>query len=415
MKSKIAQTKKALLQYAAKFPFCAYLDNCESEVDKYGKYELLVAVAGENAQLIRTWEEMKLAKKDWLFGILPYELKNVFESNLQTTKEAEIPFSEVLFFVPETVWGLKRGSNVVQIWGKQDHSALNFKKAKANKPQKIHFESNFSKSDYLSTIEQIKADIKEGDFYELNLAQRFIANIELNNPAHLFSDLIRVSPVPFAVFMRFQNQYLMCASPERFLQLSDNQLVSQPIKGTAKRGENPQDEENQLHYLRTSEKEQAENIMIVDLTRNDLYRSAEINSVQVPHLFEIQTFPTLHQLVSTVTAQKRAEVSWQQVIENTFPPGSMTGAPKVMTMNRIAKYEQLSRGIYAGSAGYISPDNEFDFNVIIRSLVYDAAQKLLTYYMGGAITFDSIPEKEYEETLVKAEAIRKIFAKFAEA
>lgn len=403
----LPQIKQALLHYAAQFPFCAYLDNCESEADKYGKYELLVAVAGENAQLIRSWAEMKKNEKKWLFGILPYELKNIFETKLTQTTESEIPFSEVAFFVPETIWRIRRGENELEILGIERDFSENISIKTSN--ENIQFQSNFTKERYISTIEKIKADIREGDFYELNLAQRFLANTKLESPAATFWNLIQVSPVPFATFMRFQNQYLMCASPERFLQLSDNQLVSQPIKGTSKRGKDAKEDEMQREYLRTSEKEQAENIMIVDLTRNDLYRSAEINSVEVPHLFEIQIFPTVHQMVSTVVAKKRKEISWQETIENTFPPGSMTGAPKVMTMNKIAEYESLSRGIYAGSAGYISPDESYDFNVIIRSLVYDEAQSLLTYYMGGAITFDSIPEQEYEETLIKAQAIRQIF------
>jgi para-aminobenzoate synthetase component 1 len=403
----LSQLKKSLLHYAAKFPFCAYLDNCESDIDKYGKYELLVAVASENAQQITSWEQMKNAPKTWLFGILPYELKHVFEENLQRATESEMSFSEVAFFVPETLWYLKRGEKELKIWGKECDFETKIPEKNAQLP--LSFQSNFTKSRYISTIEQIKSDIKEGDFYELNLAQRFFAKVNLHNPAQIFDDLIAISPVPFAAFIRFKNQYLMCASPERFLQLSDNQLVSQPIKGTSKRGKDALEDEKEKDYLRNSEKEQAENIMIVDLTRNDLYRSAEINSVQVPHLFEIQTFPTLHQLVSTVTARKRKEVSWQQTLENTFPPGSMTGAPKVMTMNKIAQYESLSRGIYAGSAGYISPEGDYDFNVIIRSLIYEEGKNLLTYYMGGAITFDSIPEQEYEETLVKAKAIHKVF------
>lgn len=405
----LAATKYALLQYAAQFPFCAYLDNCESTVDRYGKYELLVAVASENTRTFTSWEAMKSAENTWLFGVLPYELKDVFEQNLQQTQASDIPFSEVCFFAPETIWYIKRGSNKLEHWGKErDFQTFN-SSSSTSVQNPIHFESNFTESRYLATIAQIKSDIKEGDYYELNLAQRFLAETELENPAQTFWNLIQISPVPFATFMRFKTQYLLCASPERFLQLSDNQLVSQPIKGTSKREKDIVADEKQRAYLRNSEKEQAENIMIVDLMRNDLYRSAEINSVSVPHLFEIQSFPTVHQMVSTVVAQKREEVSWQETIENTFPAGSMTGAPKIMTMNRIAQYEGISRGVYAGSAGYVSPSGDYDFNVVIRSLVYDAAQKRLSYHVGGAITYDSAPAQEYEETLIKAAAIRKVF------
>jgi len=221
--------------------------------------------------------------------------------------------------------------------------------------------------------------------------------------------LTGVSPVPFASYLRWQDCYLICASPERFLQLRGDQLCSQPIKGTAPRGMTSAADAAHRAYLAHSEKEQAENVMIVDLTRNDLHRSCRTGTVTVPQLFEIQVFPQVFQLVSTVVGQKRPELSVPQVLANTFPPGSMTGAPKVMTLGMIDRYEPLGRGLYAGSVGYFAPGGDFDFNVVIRSLIYDAREQLLSYHVGGAITYDSDPQREYEETLIKARAIRKLF------
>ena len=272
------------------------------------------------------------------------------------------------------------------------------------------FEANFSKENYIETIEKLQAHIKEGDCYEINLAQRFWAKAHSFSPAAVYAQLRKHSQVPFATFIKWEEKHLLCASPERFLKLNKNNIVSQPIKGTAARGKNTQEDMQYKAYLQNSLKEQAENVMIVDLTRNDLYRSTEINSVKVPYLFEIQSFSTVHQLVSTIVGKKRADITWANVIAHTFPPGSMTGAPKVRTAQLIDKYETVARGIYAGSAGYISPENNFDFNVIIRSIVYDKQQALLSYHVGGAITYDSVPEEEYAETLLKAAAIRQVLA-----
>lgn len=202
----------------------------------------------------------------------------------------------------------------------------------------------------------------------------------------------------------------MCASPERFLQWRGGILTSQPIKGTSKRGTSPEEDAQSRHYLQHSLKERAENVMIADLTRNDLQRSCNTGSVRVPHLFEVQTFPTVHQLVTTVQGDTREGITWQEIFRQTFPPGSMTGAPKVATLRAIDAYERSARGSYAGCAGYIQPNGDFDFNVIIRSLRYDALRQRLSYHVGGAITADSDPAAEYAETLLKAEAIKRVFA-----
>jgi para-aminobenzoate synthetase component 1 len=345
-------------------------------------------------------------------GGLPYDLKRQFEPSLQETAGESISFSETAFFIPETVIYIPKGESYLYVEGVYpdwDH-ILRQPFFPAEQEDKPVFQSNFSKTEYINTVERLREHIAAGDFYEINLSQQYTADYQLQNPAALFHKLIQISPTPFSAFFRFDDKYLLCASPERFLQQKERQLLTQPIKGTAARGLTPaQDEENKSHLV-SSIKERAENVMIVDLSRNDLYRSSEVNSVEVPHLFEIQTFPQVHQMVSSVTGTRREELNAFGVLANTFPAGSMTGAPKVRVMNAIDAYEGVQRGIYAGSVGYIQPNGDFDLNVVIRSLVYDDKAKKLSYQVGGAITYDSDPVAEYEETLIKARGIKKLFS-----
>lgn len=402
----------AQIQAISLFQYAAIFENCESKVDKYGEYEYIVGFANADTQTFTTWEALAKSENIWRMGILPYELKQLFEPTLSTQKKIEIPFPEVAFFVPECIVLKKRDADFPEILGKIEmwEKIQQATELPIASTVMSDFVSNYSKEAYLATIQQLQQHIREGDCYEINLAQRFLAQTQHFSPANIYFHLRKISQVPFATFIKWQNTFLICASPERFLKLKKDTIISQPIKGTAPRGKNIQEDMNYKAYLQNSLKEQAENVMIVDLTRNDLYRSANINSVKVPYLFEIQTFSTIHQLVSTIIGKKREAVNWAAVIANTFPPGSMTGAPKVRTSQLIDEYENVGRGIYAGSAGYISPENDFDLNVIIRSLVYDAQKQVLSYHVGGAITYDSIPEQEYAETLLKAAAIRNVLA-----
>lgn len=402
--------KEKLLQWADSYPYAMYLDSCGSVVDRYGRYELLIGV-GQKA-VGDSWESLSKLSGNWLMGGLPYDLKKQFEPSLSTQAAEGISFPETAFFVPETVIYIPKGESYLYVEGKypdwdQILQQPAFPEQQVAPPT---FESNFSKAEYIHTVERLREHIAAGDFYEINLSQQYTADYKVANPAALFQKLIKISPTPFAAFFRFREKYLLCASPERFLQQQDRQLLTQPIKGTAARGETPeQDKDNQAALL-ASLKERAENVMIVDLSRNDLYRSSEVNSVEVPHLFEIQTFPQVHQMVSTVTGTRREELNPFDVLANTFPAGSMTGAPKVRVMNAIDEYEAVQRGIYAGSVGYFQPNGDFDLNVVIRSLVYDDKAQKLSYQVGGAITYDSDPVAEYEETLVKARGIRKLFS-----
>ncbi|MDX2283984.1 MAG: anthranilate synthase component I family protein [Bacteroidia bacterium] len=399
------------LYWAMNWPYIALYDTCGQDTDRYGRYEWLLGVAGWNAPVVRTFAGLPDAGQDWLMGLISYDAKQELEPGLRTSGEPLVAFDPVMCFVPEIVLAIPRGGSQIEVLkGPPALRSLPMppKQKLLRLPPPV-FRPLVSQAEYEEMIRQIQRHIVDGDCYELNLSQAFVANFRLDQPERIFWRLTRVSPAPFAALLRLGPRYLLSASPERLLQLQDGRLLSQPMKGTAPRGETAQQDQEVRERLRHSEKEQAENVMIVDLTRNDLNRSALPGSVSVSDLFEVQTFAHVHQMISTVTAQRDPQVPLREVIGHVFPPGSMTGAPKVRSMELIDRYEQVARGAYAGSIGYIDPQGNFDWNVVIRTLVYDDELRRLCYHVGGAITYDSVPSQEYEETLIKARALRKLF------
>jgi para-aminobenzoate synthetase component 1 len=272
-------------------------------------------------------------------------------------------------------------------------------------PAKIELKQRVSREEYIEKVKKIQEHIVAGDVYELNYCVEFYAEQVTLHPLQAYLELTRLSPTPFAGFLKLNQQYLLCASPERFLKRSADKLYSQPIKGTARRSSNPAEDEQIKADLLACEKERAENLMIVDLVRNDLARSSETGSVQVDELFGIYSFKQVHQMISTVSSTIRKEVHPIDAIAHAFPMGSMTGAPKVMAMQLIEQYEQTKRGLYSGALGYLAPNGDFDLNVVIRSIQYNAATGYVNFMVGSAITYDAVPEKEYEECLLKAKAM----------
>jgi para-aminobenzoate synthetase component 1 len=216
--------------------------------------------------------------------------------------------------------------------------------------------------------------------------------------------------MPFSALLKVENKYVLCASPERFLKKTGQTLISQPIKGTIRRGNSPEEDQTNYQILKNSEKEIAENMMIVDLVRNDLARSAVVGSTRVAEFFGIYPFRQVFQMISTIEAELSPNVSPQKAIANAFPMGSMTGAPKIRAMELIDRYENSRRGVFSGAIGYFSPQGDFDFNVVIRSLFYDASKQKLSFQVGSAITYDAQAETEYQECLLKAQAIRQVLA-----
>jgi para-aminobenzoate synthetase component 1 len=259
-------------------------------------------------------------------------------------------------------------------------------------------------------VEKIRNHILEGDIYEMNLCLQFaLWEVDID-PLDIYTSLTQRSPTPFSCFTRLNELYILSASPERFLRKQGEILISQPIKGTAKRHTDPGDDLRSKEALFSSEKERAENMMIVDLVRNDLARSSVIGSVHVPEIFGIYSFEQWHQMISSVTGKLRPDVYSVDAISNAFPMGSMTGAPKVKVMELIEHYEDFRRGIYSGAVGYFTPEENFDFNVVIRSIIYNRTSQKLSFAVGSAITYDSDPQAEYDECLLKAKAIIEILS-----
>lgn len=414
--------KAKMLNWCTRFGIFLYLDSNEYRMP-HGRYEVLLGCGSVNdfstgdggagfSVLQDNWEE----GQDWLFGHLSYDLKNGIEKSLHSSKPAQHCFDELHFFRPTIVCGMLSGEEEVFIetylyspdWVWQqiqqcpaaDDTAL----------PRLALQRRESKAAYLAAVGALKEHIRNGDCYEVNYCcEAFAEGVKLDAPTAVFQKLNALSPAPFAACYRQRQAWLFCTSPERFLQRHFSRLISQPIKGTARRGADPEADKAIMAALRNSEKERAENVMIVDLVRNDLARSCEVGSVKVDELFGIHSYPQVHQMVSTISGTLREDMAFSQAIKAAFPMGSMTGAPKVKVMELIERYEGSRRGLYSGAVGYVSPSGDFDFNVVIRSLQYNSATCYLSYHTGGAITWDSDPEAEWEEMLLKGWAMEKIF------
>nr|MBA3971024.1 anthranilate synthase component I family protein [Bacteroidota bacterium] len=240
--------------------------------------------------------------------------------------------------------------------------------------------------------------------------QEFFAENVVIDTSSVYKKLNTISSAPFSAYCKFGSHYVLCASPERFLQKCGNTLISQPIKGTIKRAENPKEDEKLKIELRSNKKEQSENVMIVDLVRNDLSRIAQKGSVKVNELFGIYSFKQVHQMISTVSCELKEGLTFTDILKTTFPMGSMTGAPKVSAMKLIEQYETTKRGLYSGAIGYIRPNGDFDFNVVIRSILYNADKKALSFMAGSAITDKADAFQEYDECLLKAKAMFEVLS-----
>lgn len=405
--------KQKALQWAAGYDTCCYLDSHHFS-NPYGKFDTLIAV-GSKAVLktkagdaFAQLEAFRAANPGWMMGFLGYDLKNEVEA-LQSDNIDGLDFPDLYFFVPETIVIIK--SDKVEIIGDLEINNLvetaGFEPS-SEKLSAINFKPRFSKNEYTESVEQIKQHIVRGDIYVTNFCQEFYADDTTVDPLAVYDRLKAVSPTPFSTFFKWEGNYIICASPERFLAKRGNKLISQPIKGTARRDDDALVDQNLIDELRNHPKELQENVMVVDLVRNDLTRSAKQGTVKAEELYGIQSFAQVHQMVSTVVCEKRDDISDVQSIKNTFPMGSMTGAPKVSAMQLMERYERSKRGVYSGAVGYFSPDGDFDFNVVIRTLLYNSTNKYLSFHVGSAITYHADAKKEYEECLLKAKAIFEV-------
>lgn len=400
---------------------CVLLSNNYKE-DKYSRFNMIVAAgshkllsipsAGNTVEQLSRFHE---TNKDWMFGYLSYDLKNEIEE-LYSENADYLQFPILEFFIPRIIFlqneeGMQAGVFEGSIEKEDLQSIIAGIAAlpvniKSESRLKLH--QRMDKSEYLKQIKLLKENIQYGNIYEVNFCHEFYCENAHTDASSLFLKLNRYNPSPFAAFMRSGQRYAMCSSPERWLCRQQNTLISQPIKGTAGRSKDSAEDKVIALSLRDNPKEQAENVMIVDLVRNDLSRVAEDCSVKVDELFGIYTFPKVHQMISTVTCRIPQEISLAEIIRATFPMGSMTGAPKIKAMQLIEETETVKRGLYSGSIGYLNPEGDFDFNVVIRSILYNAGNAYISVMAGGAITAASDEELEYQESLLKMQAMKKV-------
>ena len=403
--------KEKMLKWCNRFSIFSFLDSC-GYADKYGRYDCLAAAGAEKKFTGNRVEFKQLyeANNDWLFGHFSYDSKIENEAG-----ENDNEFNKIFFFQPLVILILKKNLLTIETtsYSPEDvyHEILQQEKisGKILPAQKKNIRSDITKEEYISIIQQLRKHIQRGDCYEINFCMQFFAEQYSLDPLETFKKLITVSPNPFSCLYKNESNFLICASPERFLQKEGLQIISQPIKGTARRDlQNDANDALQKKELRESRKEQSENVMAVDLVRNDLSRICEAGSVQVTELFGIYTFPQVYQMISTVQGMLPFNINLGDILEAAFPMASMTGAPKKKVMELITRYEKTNRGIFSGTVGYITPHKDFDFNVVIRSIIYNTTTNRLSFPAGGGITWLSEPEKEYEECVLKASAIMKI-------
>jgi para-aminobenzoate synthetase component 1 len=401
--------KQKALAWANRFRVVCLLDSNQYALDKYSTREWILAVdalteleGSDNA--FDALEEYRNSTASEIFGFLTYDLKNQLEK-LGNHHADNLGFPLLYFFKPRYL--LELNGNKLTVNRNYPETFELLEQINQYVPDKasaspLSFQSRTGKTDYLNNVQAIRQQIEAGDFYEMNYCNEFYAENASIPPVDTFVTLNQKAQAPFSCFFKLNDNYLLCASPERFLQKNGNTLVSQPIKGTMRKGNTETENEQLKQQLQTDVKERAENVMIVDLVRNDLARSAKPGSVKVEELCEVYEFNTVNQMISTVMAETETS-NPTDCIKNAFPMGSMTGAPKVEVMKNIEQYENFRRGLYSGSVGYFTSDGNFDFNVVIRCILYNSTTDYISVPVGGAITYDSVPEKEYEEMLLKAQ------------
>ena len=411
-----------LVQWAQSTATFLWLDSNEYP-QKYSSFDKVLAL-GVVSELKTDYQNAfsKLCTyqkntQDYLFGYLSYDLKNDTE-DLQSNNSDFLGFSDLYFFQPKKLFFI-RNNNLEMHYHftckneiENDFEQINnIEVDKRTQTKEVVISQRISKEKYLNKIQQVQKHIQRGDTYEVNFCMEYYAENQKINPVEVYQNLNTISKPPFASFFKNQNQYLLSASPERFVRKEVQKVISQPIKGTAKRGKNKEEDKQFKEQLRNNPKELSENVIIVDLVRNDLSKTATKNSVKVEELCKVYSFKQVHQLISTVVSTVRKEVSPVELIKSMYPMGSMTGAPKISTMKIIEKLEETKRGLYSGSVGYFTPTGDFDFNVVIRSILYNAQKEYVSYMVGGAITSKSIPEQEYQECLIKAAAMKNVLSK----
>ncbi len=404
-----------MLNWANQFNICCFLNNHQYHSNLHS-YECLLGAGATQIfepgkDFFSSLTTFNQSNNDWIFGHFNYDVKNIIEEGLTSLHPDRIGFPDCFLFVPQVVLQLTVEGLVIGVINKTALSV--FEEIVNTTPDypplnKVQIQARLSREEYLSDVKQLIEHLKRGDCYEINFCQEFFGNDSID-PVLTYLKLGQVSPNPFSAFYKLKDKYLLCSSPERYIKKKGDVIISQPIKGTQRRDGNMEADNYNRQQLFESKKERSENVMVVDLVRNDLSKIAVEGSVRVDELFGVYSFPNVHQMISTISGKIKSNVCIADVLKATFPMGSMTGAPKRKVMELIEKYEHTKRGIFSGTVGYISPEKDFDFNVVIRSIMYNKASNYISYQAGSAITFYSDPEQEYEECLLKAEAIKEVF------
>ncbi len=429
------QFKQHLLTWAQQFREVVYLDSNDYP-QQYSSYDCILAVdafTSIKTDYYNAFEDLKQYQqitKDWLFGYLSYDLKNDIEV-LNSNNFDGLSFPDLFFFQPKKLFLLKGNQLEIQYLNlcddevEEDFEEIRLQITDCGPERKrtgealqiadiqlseIEIKQRISKENYLEKVSNLLVRIHRGDIYEANFCMEFFAEKANIEPLEKFLKLNEISKSPQAVFFKNNTQFLLSASPERYIKKEGDFLISQPIKGTAKRFLNPIEDEKAKKLLATDPKELAENIMVSDLVRNDLSRTAQKGTVKVEELCVIYSFEQVHQMITTITSKLDNHYTAVDAIKTTFPMGSMTGTPKVSVLKIIEELEETKRGLYSGTVGYFTPNGDFDFNVVIRSILYNQENKYVSFSVGSAITSLSIPEKEYEECLLKAKAMRDVLS-----
>lgn len=413
------QLKQQLLTWSQQFREVVFLDS-NSHTQQYSNFDCVLAVdafTSLKTDFQNAFDDLKQYQqttKDWLFGYLTYDLKNDVEE-LKSANFDGLNFPDLFFFQPKKIFLLKGNELEIRyLLLCDDEVEEDFKeivesrKSKVESAESLKIEQRIAKDSYVEKVNKMLEHIHVGDMYEANFCMEFYAENAVINPLEKFLKLNEISKAPFSVFFKNYKQYLLSASPERYLKKEGEIIISQPIKGTSKRSVDPIEDEKSKQFLESDSKERAENIMITDLVRNDLSHTAQKGSVEVTELCKIYSFLQVHQMISTITSKLDPQYAPVDVLKTTFPMGSMTGAPKISVMKIIENLEETKRGLYSGAVGYFTPEGDFDFNVVIRSILYNQENQYVSFSVGSAITAQSDPEKEYEECLLKAKAMHEV-------
>lgn len=416
----ITETKQSIRQLATHQEVATLLDNNEYPHDKYRKYEVILGfdpVSTFTGSLHRNVDTLFENFKSWrshqpfCLGYFGYDLKNELE-DLSSQNKILYPAPDIFFFCPGSLILIKDGR--LEIKSIHDPESIYQKLmaigsvSKGASPRLLRISSFPDRVQYMKTVDAIRRHIKDGDIYEMNYCRYFEGDIISMDSSWMLSQLFEDAGAPFSVYMKWADLELFCASPERFLAKRGSKLISQPIKGTIKRGRNTEEDLQNQNTLYNSEKDRAEHVMIVDLVRNDLSRSCQPGTVIVEELYGIYPFNAVTQMISTITGELAEGADPVDALANCFPMGSMTGAPKIRAMQLIDQYEDFKRSVFSSAVGYWDDEGDFDFNVVIRSMMVDLSQNKLFIPVGGAIVYDSKAEAEYEESLLKAEGLLRI-------